>query len=86
MIGCREGSELEEVLARFRRNWGRRSRRIASKSEVFDEKKKLQEEQERQLEESDRKIELERKIRNSAVAKQRKLSVVGSRKQETEIG
>ena len=52
---------------------GRRSGRIARKASLFDERKKQQEEQERQLEESDKKIELERKIRNAAVAKQRKL-------------
>ena len=40
---------------------------------MTEERKKIQEEQERRLEESDRKIELERKIRNAAVAKQKKL-------------
>ena len=52
---------------------GRRSGRIARKSSVLDERKRIQEEQEKRLEESDRKIELERKIRNAAVAKQKKL-------------
>ena len=52
---------------------GRRSGRIARKSSVLEERKKMQEEQERRLEESDRKIERERKIRNAAVAKQKKL-------------
>ena len=52
---------------------GRRSGRIARRSSVTEERKKIQEEQERRLEESDRKIELERKIRNAAVAKQKKL-------------
>lgn len=64
---CDDSKHPESPLA------GRRSGRIAKKATLFDEKKRIQEEQERQLEESDKKVELERKIRNAAVAKQKKL-------------
>ena len=76
--------QIEESEIQESPSVGRRSGRIARKSSVLEERKKLQEEQERQLEESDRKIELERKIRNAAVAKQRKLLAGKSRESQSE--
>ena len=52
---------------------GRRSGRIARNAASFLEKKKIADEQEKALEAAEKKVEEERRIRNAAVKKQRKM-------------
>ena len=62
---------------------GRRSGRIARNAANIAEKRKQAEEQELALEEAERKVEAERKARNAAVKKQRKLMEKLSQSQES---